>query len=217
VAFLRDCIYHLSLSEAIAVNWSILGVGAAWCVGSLVFGTFLEYWGHRFMHAVGWGPGKTHREHHARGSAQGVLLEFWEYFKYFWVFMWPPFYISMPAGMGWLLGANGFILFSAFAHQLQHENASKCFWMRVPLHFIHHAHNQWHHNFGVSVDIWDRVFGTYKPVAGQQKTQPQHSDPDRHIWQINWLWGGNAEANRLRLTKHPLGTNLPKASFRENG
>lgn len=179
------------------MSWSLFGVGAAWTVGGFVFASLMEYWGHRFMHVVTWGPGKTHREHHARGSAQGVLLEFWDYFKYGWLLMWPPFvFVSMAAGIGWVIGANLFILFSAFGHQLQHENPKKCFWMPMPVHYVHHAHHQWHHNFGMALDIWDRVFGTYKPLEWQDHLEPEHVASTRHAWQVNWLWGGNAEADR---------------------
>jgi len=105
------------------MNWQAIGVASAWAVGGFVFGSFAEYWGHRFMHAVTWGPGKTHREHHARGTAQGVLLEFWDYFKYGWLLMWPLFLISLPAGIGWVIGANLFILFSSFGH---HFAVTRC-------------------------------------------------------------------------------------------
>jgi sterol desaturase/sphingolipid hydroxylase (fatty acid hydroxylase superfamily) len=178
------------------MNWQAIGVASAWAVGGFVFGSFAEYWGHRFMHAVTWGPGKTHREHHARGTAQGVLLEFWDYFKYGWLLMWPPFLISLPAGIGWVIGANLFILFSSFGHQVQHENPKRCFWMPRPVHYIHHVHNQWHHNFGLCLDIWDRVFGTYKQMEWEDRLKPEQAASTKHFWQINWLWGGNAEADR---------------------
>lgn len=178
------------------MTWHAIGVGAAWLAGGFIFGSFMEYWGHRWMHTIRWGPGKTHREHHARGTAQGVLLEFWDYFKFTVFLMWPPFLISTPSGIGWTIGANLFILFSAFGHQLQHDNPKKCFWMPMPVHYVHHALNQWHHNFGLSLDIWDRVFGTYQPQEWEDHLKPEQRDEHRHFWQINWLWGGNAEADR---------------------
>ena len=178
------------------MNWQTLGIGAAWAAGGFVFGSFMEYWGHRWIHSIRWGPGITHREHHARGTAQGVLLEFWDYFKFAWLLMWPPFLISLTAGIGWDIGANTFILFSAFAHQLQHESPANCFWMKMPVHHIHHAQNQWHHNFGMAFDFWDRVFGTYKPTDWKAHETPPQLQSSRHFWQINWLWGGNAEADR---------------------
>jgi hypothetical protein len=58
--------------------------------------------------------------------------------------MWPPFLLSLPAGVGWLIGANAFALFSA-PHQLQHVNPDKVFWMPMPIHYVHHSLNQWHH------------------------------------------------------------------------
>jgi sterol desaturase/sphingolipid hydroxylase (fatty acid hydroxylase superfamily) len=177
------------------MDWSKVGIGAAWFAGGFVFASLAEYWGHRLMHMVRW-LGKTHRDHHARGTGQGVLMEYLDYLKGSWILMWPPFLLGMPQGIGWLLGANLFAFFSAFSHQLQHENPAKCFWMRRPVHYIHHAHNQWHHNFGMALDIWDRVFGTYKPLEWEEHLKPEMNQPNRPIWRINWLWGGNAEADR---------------------
>ncbi len=177
------------------MNWPAVGTVAAWFAGGFVFASLAEYWGHRLLHKFH-RLGKTHREHHARGTGQGVLLEYFDYVKGTWWMMWPPFLFSLPAGIGWVLGANGFAFFSAFSHQLQHENPKKCFWMSRPVHYIHHAHNQWHHNFGMAFDIWDRVFGTYKPLEWQDHLEPELAQNDRHFWQINWLWGGNAEADR---------------------
>jgi len=186
----------VSSSKEGDMNWHAMGVTAAWLAGGFVFASLMEYWGHRLIHSIRWGPGKTHREHHARGTAQGVLLEFWDYFKYGWVLMWPPFLISLPAGIGWVLGANAFIFFSAFGHQVQHENPKQCFWMPRPVHYMHHAHNQWHHNFGMAIDIWDRVFGTYKPMEWENHLRIDQAQSQQHFWQVNWLWGGNAAADR---------------------
>jgi len=36
--------------------------------------------------------------------------------------------------------------------------------MKMPVHYVHHKYGMWHHNFGLAVDWWDHVFGTYKPV-----------------------------------------------------
>jgi sterol desaturase/sphingolipid hydroxylase (fatty acid hydroxylase superfamily) len=38
------------------------------------------------------------------------------------------------------------------------------FWMKLPVHHLHHEYEMSRHNFGLSVDWWDRVFGTYKPM-----------------------------------------------------
>ena len=34
----------------------------------------------------------------------------------------------------------------------------------MPVHYIHHRHQQWRENFGIGVDLWDRLFGTYQPT-----------------------------------------------------
>ena len=30
----------------------------------------------------------------------------------------------------------------------------------MPTHYVHHKFNMWHYNFGIALDIWDRVFRT---------------------------------------------------------
>jgi len=55
------------------------------------------------------------------------------------------------------VGFGGFFAaFSAYA-QLQHENPTQCFWMKMPVHYVHHKYGMWHHNFGLAVDWWDHV------------------------------------------------------------
>ncbi|MGJ3247538.1 MAG: sterol desaturase family protein [Elainellaceae cyanobacterium] len=138
-------------------------VGAICFIGAFVFASLVEYWMHRLMHANA-RVGQRHRDHHKRNEGQGVIWEFFDYIKGGLVAMVIPFFISWEAGIGWFLGATAFAAFSAYAHQLQHENPTKCFWMKMPVHYVHHKYNMWYHNFGLAVDWWDHVFGTYKPV-----------------------------------------------------
>ena len=140
--------------------WGAIAFALAFVLASLV-----EYWLHRSMHK----PEDTklrlrHRDHHKRNEGQGVLWEFRDYVKGSLIAMVIPFAIAVPVGVGWFLGALTFAAFSAYAHQLQHENPRKCFWMKMPVHYVHHKYGMWHHNFGLAVDWWDRVFGTYKKV-----------------------------------------------------
>ncbi len=132
-------------------------------VAAFVFASFVEYWLHRLMH-VSPKVGQRHRDHHRRNEGQGVVWEFRDYVLGSAIAMAIPFIFSLTVGLGWALGALVYSGFSAYAHQLQHENPRKCFWMKMPVHYVHHKYGMWHHNFGLAVDWWDHIFGTYKPV-----------------------------------------------------
>lgn len=145
---------------------------------AMFIGTLVEYVVHRLMHARIF-LYKIHAEHHKIGHGQGWLWEFKDYylpslpvsiigfaaFYYFW--SWPP-------AVMFVAGCFVYAALAAYAHQVQHENPDLCFWMRHPVHHIHHHGKMWHHNFGILVDFWDRIFGTYKPVerpADSSKTR----------------------------------------------
>ena len=150
---------------------------------AFIFASFVEYWIHRLMHAS---PrfGERHRDHHRRNEGQGVVWEFVDYVKGSLVGMLLPLLISREAGIGWLLGALVYAAFSAYAHQLQHENPTRCFWMKMPVHYVHHKYNMWYHNFGLGVDWWDRVFGTYKLV--EWVTEEELAQETRGYAQLRW-------------------------------
>ena len=132
---------------------------------ALPVGTLVEYWGHRAMHT--WLLRKTHAEHHKKGIGQGWLLEFYDYVVGTIFFIPAGFLYSVEAGLGWIGGALLYAAFAAYSHQLQHERPELCFWLKRPVHFLHHHGHMWKHNFGISVDVWDRVFGTYKAIDWQ--------------------------------------------------
>lgn len=157
--------------------------GGAFFVAAVLFSSFVEYWFHRFMHGSHGSFGTIHREHHAAGEGQGVLLEFWDYFKPSWPIMLAMFLVSVPAGVGWFAGCFGFAWFSAFAHQLQHDNPTKCFWMPMPVHYVHHRYKMWHYNFGLAVDWWDYVFRTYRRVEWRGEVP---AEMVARGWKIKW-------------------------------
>lgn len=158
-------------------------IGGTTFVISFVLSSLVEYWVHRWMHKS---PrfGQRHRDHHRRNEGQGVLWEFWDYVKGTSILLVLPFLISFEIGLGWLLGGVAYAAFSSYAHQLQHENPTKCFWMKMPVHYIHHKHNMWCENFGLGVDWWDHVFGTYKPV--EWPTEEELAQPERSYAQLRW-------------------------------
>jgi sterol desaturase/sphingolipid hydroxylase (fatty acid hydroxylase superfamily) len=126
-------------------------------------GTLIEYGVHRLMHA-GKFLHKKHAKHHQAAQGQGWLGEFKDYFLPGVAIIWAGFLFSWAAGIGFAFGCFAYACLAAYAHQLQHENPDLVFWLPRPVHHLHHNNRMWHHNFGILVDFWDRVFGTYKKV-----------------------------------------------------
>ena len=155
----------------------------AFFMAAFVLASLVEYWVHRLMHR----PlklGEKHRDHHRRGEGQGVVWEFRDYVLGTIVLMPWMFWVSPEAGVGWFVGGLVFAAFSAYAHQLQHDNPAKCFWMKMPVHYVHHKYGMWFHNFGLAVDWWDHVFGTYKAV--DWLTEEEQNRPSLGYLQLRW-------------------------------
>ena len=152
---------------------------------TFIVSSFLEYWIHRLMHIYPWFGGKVtpHYGHHASNTGAGVIPEFRNYCIVV-LILCLTFFISWSVGIGVFCGSIAYAAFSAYAHQLQHDNPTKCFWMKMPVHYIHHKHNQWEHNFGLGVDWWDHVFRTYKPV--EWPTEEELNQPERGHLQVKW-------------------------------
>ncbi len=158
-------------------------VGLAAFATALVLGTFLEYWIHRAMHS--WLLKKKHALHHRDGWGQGWLGEFWDYFIGTLPIQAAGFLVSVEAGIGFAAGSLFYCTMAAYSHQLQHEHPELCFWLRRPVHFLHHHNHMWHYNFGISISFWDHVFGTYK--AGDWTPPPPERHRLRSYLQIKWF------------------------------
>jgi sterol desaturase/sphingolipid hydroxylase (fatty acid hydroxylase superfamily) len=152
-------------------------------VAALVLGTFVEYWGHRLMHE-GWFLRRHHAKHHAQRYGQGVLGEFRDYFLPTLTILWVGFLVSPEAGVGFAAGDVAYAFLAAWSHQIQHERPELCFWMARPTHRVHHDQQMWRHNFGITVDVWDRVFGTYEPI-GEPTPSPWRHAPAEWL-RIHW-------------------------------
>src|SRR5262245_16002143 len=72
---------------------------------------------------------------------------------------------------------------SAYTHKLSHERPEMVFWLRFPSHYMHHYHNMWHHNFGTTTLLWDRLFGTYKDV----EWKPANRFRFVNFFRIHWF------------------------------
>jgi len=150
---------------------SAIEFGAA-AVASFVIGTFVEYFVHRSMH---WGllHPEGHRYHHESGDARTYLRDFLDYGTGAALLCWPGFLVSPTAGFGWMLGALVYTALASYSHQIQHANADLVFWMRRPVHRLHHDLDMRTHNFGILVDWWDRLFGTYQPIEYARDLPPR--------------------------------------------
>jgi sterol desaturase/sphingolipid hydroxylase (fatty acid hydroxylase superfamily) len=151
---------------------------------ALVFASLVEYWGHRAMHTFL--MRKKHAEHHREGDGQGWLGEFWDYFVGTLPLMWFGFLWSVEAGIGFAAGGIGFAAWAAYNHQIQHENPELCFWLRRPVHYLHHRDKMWKTNFGISSGVWDRVFGTYK-YAEWNPQKKARDYPVSSFFRIKWI------------------------------
>jgi sterol desaturase/sphingolipid hydroxylase (fatty acid hydroxylase superfamily) len=136
--------------------------------------------------------GQVHRDHHASGVGDGW---FWEFLYYTGAAI-PGSLIFLTAayfwtGWFWLaggmcVGSFAYAAFAAYAHQIQHEWPELVFWMHPPVHTVHHNFEMWKKNFGIGVDVWDKIFGTYERVEW-------HPDPARarqrlrDFMRIKWL------------------------------
>lgn len=149
----------------------IEAVLAALC--ALIVGTAGEYAVHRAMH---WGivyP-EGHRWHHESHEARTYLRDVVDYGTGAVPFLWLGFLFSIPAGIGWVVGGVVYVLLASYSHQLQHARPALVFWMRQPVHGTHHAYDMTGYNFGILVDWWDRLFGTYRPVEWHPVGKRRH-------------------------------------------
>jgi sterol desaturase/sphingolipid hydroxylase (fatty acid hydroxylase superfamily) len=151
---------------------------------AVLLASFVEYWGHRLMHQNVLLK-KRHARHHKLGSGQSWFGEFLDYVTPSLLLMWVGFLHSTAAGIGFVAGAVIYAAVAAWAHQLQHEAPTRVFWMKQPVHTVHHVHQEWHHNFGITVDLWDRVFGTFR--HHEETPEIEGLGADLGLLQIHWF------------------------------
>jgi sterol desaturase/sphingolipid hydroxylase (fatty acid hydroxylase superfamily) len=165
----------------------LLFLGGA-IVGAIL-GSLTEYWVHILMHRRIL-LSRTHFNHHREPEDDSWFKQFAYYglgsvpllavVAYItWLFGWEW------AGIGLAFGSIGWSAWVAYAHNLQHTRPELVFWMPQPVHHLHHAFEMNQHNFGLSIDIWDRVFGTYKSVEWTPAPRPRYWP--LHLLLIRWF------------------------------
>lgn len=151
---------------------------------ALIYASFVEYTMHRFMHTR-LVYGEQHAMHHRDGTGKGWVEEFLNYSIPSLSVIWFGFLYSAVAGIGFALGGLLASAFGAYAHQLQHERPELVFWLSRPVHHLHHTQKMAKHNFGISVDFWDRLFGTYDPGVWEPEKKP-FEYPLIDLLRIHW-------------------------------
>ncbi len=152
-------------------------------VCAFVFGTVLEYGVHRLMHRGYLFPSQ-HWEHHKTRGARGWFWEFGEFFLWMLPVMCLGFLHSRQAGVGFFLGGFVYAVLVAYSHQLQHDHPERAFWLKSPVHYLHHRHEKGNYNYGVLVDVWDRALGTYKSYDWRRPEDYRFSV--RGLFDIKW-------------------------------
>lgn len=169
-------------------GWTVGLFLAGVLVGGLL-GSLTEYWVHVLMHRRIL-LGRTHRNHHREPDGENWFKQF----AYYVLGSAGPLAAVvggtwaagvLPVGVGVAVGGVGWAAWVAYAHTLQHERPELVFWMPRPVHHLHHKHEMARHNFGLSVDWWDRVFGTYKPMPWERPDGVRFSV--RALLRIRWV------------------------------
>jgi len=133
-----------------------------WCFCGLVLWTFIEYWVHRglFHHAPG--LREMHEVHHRLpelliGAPPAILpctLVLLGYILF--STLGPLIHSSICAGL-----LTGYLVYS-FVHYATHhiEHARVEYLVTARRKHLQHHYSSGRHNFGVTTDFWDHVFGT---------------------------------------------------------
>ena len=146
---------------------------AGFAVGCFVV-SLGEYWIHRLQH---WQmiKGTNNEDQHERNEARGILREYWSYVRHSSLIIIPTTFASycwltLDSTIGWLSGILGYMIFSAWSHEIQHTDPNLVFWSK-PLHYIHHNRTP-NKNFGFTFCLWDRLFRTYEAVEWKRAPIP---------------------------------------------
>jgi sterol desaturase/sphingolipid hydroxylase (fatty acid hydroxylase superfamily) len=74
-------------------------------------------------------------------------------------------------------------------------------WKRIPVHYVHHRDHMWEHNFGLGVDWWDHVFGTWRavPFGAVLPIEREQASP----FEIHWRRTEGEGQPLARVTERP--------------
>jgi len=184
-AFVGATNYYIAMAIDLIAALVFLGLGVRRSIGHpgvaagvallgfLSFG-FLEYAVHRWvLHGPPSIARRGHRHHHAEPGALVATPFFVAAIAS--IAIWQLLCLVCPAPaaalfvFGLYAGYNHFALIHHWVHHRHSEIGGGSYWRRLDrLHRAHH-HRQGS-NFGVSMMMWDGVFGTLRPVSEKTKS-----------------------------------------------
>jgi len=163
-------IYPILLLWMIYMDSARLLAEPLWWAGTFALGwftwTFAEYWIHRsLLHGPYWMD--IHEGHHKHPK---VLTRFpiWQIPSYF-LAIFAAYYLvagdwTVSSYSGFILGWTNFLLMH---HTMHHWP-----WLIPNFAIRHNAHHKMTDmNYGIAVDWWDRVFGTYRAPKSPEPAQ----------------------------------------------
>jgi sterol desaturase/sphingolipid hydroxylase (fatty acid hydroxylase superfamily) len=171
--------------ESFVAFWEQLS-GAVAVVAAILLIDLASYWRHRFEHTRAlWPIHATHhadeamnwlsvRRKHPLGEALGMLLDsvpvimlglpYWTIATAYLLRAWWAYFIH--ADVPWTLGPLGRVLISPAAHRLHHIRDEQLMGT----------------NFGNTVTLWDRIFGTYVDPAPYVNCETGIAEGTRDAW-----------------------------------
>jgi sterol desaturase/sphingolipid hydroxylase (fatty acid hydroxylase superfamily) len=160
------------------VGHPAVAVGAV-LLGFLSFG-FLEYAVHRWvLHGPPSIAKRGHGHHHAEPTALVATPFFVAAIAS--IAIWQLLQLVCPAAaaalfvFGLYAGYNHFALFHHWVHHHHSDIGCGSYWRRLDR--SHHVHHQRQgSNFGVSMTMWDGVFGTLRPVSDKKRSSQEHHE-----------------------------------------
>lgn len=130
---------------------------SAYAALGVLLWTLVEYWGHRsVLHTFFWHG--NHERHHKHPHEFGVY-PVWQM-----PLVWGAVFIAAPADVfcGLMIG---YVWFLSLHHVLHHVRLAQGSWLHNYERWHDQHHTLTHFNYGVTTQVWDRVFGTYRSYA----------------------------------------------------
>jgi sterol desaturase/sphingolipid hydroxylase (fatty acid hydroxylase superfamily) len=131
-------------------------------VTGFIVWTLAEYWIHRsVLHGPLWMDIHERHHNHPRELTAFPIWQIPSYFVIILILTWAIVGDAWPPVYGGIV--TGFMMFGTMHHLMHHvEDLRHYPWLYqfARRHTLHHKRTD--KNFGISTDIWDRVFGTYQ-------------------------------------------------------